>query len=207
MSEFGPMAKTISEHASKIPFPASVGAIFDRVVSERKIDNQKYTSLSKDMRNLKSDKSHGYFISVVETAYEKLKPYVTANLRRVKRKATTPKAPQPGNVAIEKRFSLFSRLTVDNTPESSETAASNADEETEDELPEMPPVQVERSEDELEDEFHLQIHMLIREMHKILQVVLRLWADYRDGLVDVMVPSLATNIAVVLVRQAGTDFE
>jgi hypothetical protein len=71
----------------------------------------------------------------------------------------------------------------------------------------MPPVHIDRDEDELEDEFHFQILMLIEELHKIKQVVLNLWEAYQNGQLDVVVPSLATNIAIDLVRQAEADFE
>jgi hypothetical protein len=80
-------------------------------------------------------------------------------------------------------------------------------EETEDGLPHVPPVQVERDEDEIEDELHFQICMLLDELHKILDVVLTQWELYRDGKVDVVVPALATNIAIDLVRQAELKFE
>jgi hypothetical protein len=100
----------------------------------------------------------------------------------------------------------FSGLTIDDTSEFSETGAPESTEEAE-ESPEMPPVHIERIEDELEDEFHFQILLLIEKLHKIKQVVLSLWEAYRDGQFDVVVPSLATNIAIDLIRQSEAEFD
>jgi hypothetical protein len=202
ISELEPMANVVSENASKIQFPPSVEAIFDRVISGHKEVNRKHASLPRYKRNFKKDNSHEYIISVVERAYDKLKPYITVKPHRRKHGAPAPTTLEPAGVAMENRFS---GLTVDDTPESSETRATRSTEEAEDAPPEMPPVRIGRDEDELEDEFHFQILLLIEELHKIIQVVLNLWGAYRAGQLDVVVPSLATNIAIVLVRQAEAD--
>jgi hypothetical protein len=77
----------------------------------------------------------------------------------------------------------------------------------EDQLPNVPPVKVEKSQEELEDEFHFQICMLLDELHKIEAVALDLWELYRDGKTDLIVASLATNIAIDFVRQAEAEFQ
>jgi hypothetical protein len=136
----------------------------------------------------------------VEKAYDKLKPFVTVKRRRKEPGSAPPSSPGPKGVTVENRFS---GLRVDETSEPHDTAATDETEEIEDELPHVPPVQVERD----DDEFHFQICMLLDELHKILDVVLRQWELYRDGKIDVVVPALATNIAIDLVRQAELEFE
>jgi hypothetical protein len=69
------------------------------------------------------------------------------------------------------------------------------------------PVKVEKSQEEPEDDFHFQICMLLNELHKIEAVALDLWGIYRVGKTDLIVASLATNIAIDFVRQAEAEFE
>jgi len=198
------MAEIISENASKIPFPHSVEAIFDRVINGRKAVNESHTSLPKRRRNVAKDKSHEYFIAIVERAYDKLKPYVTVRPRKGKRGGAVPNAPESTGVTVE---NSFEGLTVEDATEPPDTGEAERTEEIEEEPPNVPPVQVERSQDELEDEFHFQIKLLLTELHKIQHVIIHMWESYREGKVDVVVPSLATNIAIDLVRQAEAEFE
>jgi hypothetical protein len=204
MSEFEPMAQIISENASKIQFPPSVETIFDRVINGRKDVNKKHTSLPRYKRNLKKDRSHEHFISVVERAYEKLKPYVSVKSRQRKNGTTGPNVPETAGVAMQ---NSFSGLTVDDTPEYSEIGPTSPTGEAEEAPPEMPPVHIDRDEEGLEEEFHFLILLLLEELHKITEVVLNLWEAYRNGQLDVVVPSLATNIAIDLVRQAEADLD
>ncbi|EDU40270.1 hypothetical protein PtrSN002B_001325 [Pyrenophora tritici-repentis] len=202
--EFEPMAEIISKNASKIKFPASVEAVFDRVISGRREVNKKHMELPRQKRNLHKDKTHEYFISVIERAYEKLKPYVTVKSLRGKGKPTVPGERGSGNMTME---NSFAGLNVEEASESAETETTESNEDAEDDLPDIPPVQVDIEEAEIEDEFHFQILMLLNELHNILQIVVKLWAAYRDGKIDVVVPSLATNIAIDMARQAEADFE
>jgi hypothetical protein len=194
-TEFEPIAEIISENASKIPFPYSVETVFDRVISGRKAVNEEHRSLPKGKRKPAQDKSHEHFIAIVERAYENLKPYVTVKLR----KETKPSAATVEN--------SFTGLTVEDTSESPDAGVTELDQDAEDELPNVPPVEVEKSQEELEDDFHFQIWMLLDELHKIEAVALDLWKLYADGKADLIVASLATNIAIDFVRQAEVEFE
>jgi len=201
--EFEPMAEMVSKNASKIDFPSSVETVFDRVISGRREVNKKHAELPRQRRNLEKDNTHEYFISVIERSYEKLKPYVTLKGRQGKENPTAPGDRGPSNVAMENRFA---GLNVHESPELAETKSTEATDDV-DELPEVPPVQVGMEEAEIEDEFHFQILMLLDELHNILQIVVKLWGAYRDGKIDVVVPSLLTNIAIDMVRQAEADFD
>ncbi|RMZ68978.1 Ank-repeat mbp1 [Pyrenophora seminiperda CCB06] len=202
--EFEVMADIISKNVTKILFPASVDAIFDRVISSRREVHKKHTELPKQKRDLKKDRTHEYFTSIIERAYTKLKPYVTEKSRRGNGKPVAPGDGGPSNAAME---NSFAGLKVDDSPDLAEMVTFGATEDATDDLPDMPPAQVDMEEEEIENEFHFQILMLLNELHNILQIVVKLWGAYRDGNIDVVVPSLTTNIAIDMVRQAEADFD
>ncbi|KAF2441426.1 hypothetical protein P171DRAFT_434127 [Karstenula rhodostoma CBS 690.94] len=188
-SDFVPIAEAIAAQPKKVKVPSALLTLFGRAIKARKQAQAWYKSAKLE------DEGHSHFIQILARVQGILRPLVPSAKAPSKAKAASSKSE-----GIENRFS---KLTVE---EAADTA-SNGEADLVAKLTPVVLAEIEQSEDELEEEFFFAIHLFLKGIHEIQDVVQEAWFKRQDFDMDPMNAALLANTAIDLVRRAEGEFD
>ncbi|KAF3189616.1 hypothetical protein TWF225_002757 [Orbilia oligospora] len=152
----------------------------------------------------KADKGHLHFITVLESALERLSSSVTGAVREPTKQ--TPKA-MKGEVSIGQQIpDLLEHLALDDNDNDD---GLNIKDYGKDDTPKMT---VQPQTFEIEDEYELELpesffmaFCLLDDLNTLRDFIKETWTEYKDGMIDAMTAAVTTNSAVILGKEMIDD--
>ncbi|KAI0849444.1 hypothetical protein F5Y00DRAFT_269426 [Daldinia vernicosa] len=204
VSDFGRMAKAIAEFNPKVNIPKALDNLFSRVINTRNQFTQWYQAYSHSDEG--SNKSHAHFTSVLTNAWEILRPSEQARTSHVKKRIQEI----PGSEPVVNLVNRFSALEVEELQEQGpdvEPGRSVELDENDYKLTDVARVTLLKSEEVIEEDFFFGIFTFMKELDDVRSSIRRSWRAYRQGVAELIMPSLLTNTAIQLVRRAEHELD
>jgi hypothetical protein len=196
INDFVPLATFIAKSKdTSARIPKNIMAALDQAIKLRKQFEVLYNGLGTSPDSGRSDQGHSYFIGVLEHVAVLLRPELTATKERY----STFNAARQGAEDLLNRFEL---LTVEETQDQ-----ENTHEEIHRDLKPPTPTRFKADLSASKDEALMGSMAVWMEVHAIRSTVRKLWTAYRDGHLDLVATSLATNTAIGFIRQKQEDYQ
>ncbi|KAF1951625.1 hypothetical protein CC80DRAFT_528333 [Byssothecium circinans] len=182
-----------AQDAPPVQVPVRFGALLDRAIATRQWYSKSISPhLPNDEEKLQSDDRHMFFLAVLKKVRDILAPRYAKAYK-----------PQQKALETEAEFNhLFDNLELEEPSEKFQQAPDIIN------TP-LDPIDMETKykaerEASLEDDF-MAFSMMLRDLHDIRVEVKRTWEGFKQGIVDLVPASLATNTAVDLARSLEDD--
>ncbi|KAI2779910.1 hypothetical protein F4815DRAFT_163251 [Daldinia loculata] len=204
VSDFSRMAKAIAKFNPKVNIPKALDNLFSRVINTRKQFTQWYQAYSHSDEG--SNKSHVHFTSVLTNAWEILRPSEQARTSHVKKQIQEIPESEP----VVNLVNRFSALEVEELQEQGPDVEPGRPAELDEndyKLTDVARVTLLKSEEDIEDDFFFAIFAFMRELDDVRSCIRRSWKAYRQGVAELIMPSLLTNTAIQLVRRAEHELD
>ncbi|KAK6352022.1 hypothetical protein TWF718_005171 [Orbilia javanica] len=193
---------------AQIKLPKGIKFVLERAIAIRKRFAVAFRMHSPDEVDAKADEGHLHFITVLESALERLSSSVGAAI-------DSPKKQVEREVPTGHQISgLMESLALDDDESGDEDGDSDSVPNVEDDkkLKDDKPKTVQSQSFEIEDEYGIEVpesffiaFCLLNDLNTLRDFIKETWAEYKEGAIDVMTAAVTTNSAVILGKEIIND--
>ncbi|MCJ1376607.1 hypothetical protein MMC20_007850 [Loxospora ochrophaea] len=193
-----------------VEVPASFVSILDRAITVRKRHHSWWYGRSKEhdgngAEEKQANKSHGYFIGILEKVREVLQPRMPTELLKDFLTQPVEQAPTSKESPDGHLVNLFENLDIEESSAPflhSESAPRNQ------KAIDAPQAQygVNKPRESDLEEVYFAVHCLFNDFDNIRRYLQQVWKGYKQGVFDLVAASITTNTAIDFARHLQEDF-